>query len=63
MALKTMNMISLAHLLTANYIDHFQIQFGGPKIVELIKNGPEISKVKGKVNAEPRLQAWRQSEA
>ncbi|KAG9322600.1 hypothetical protein KVV02_007913 [Mortierella alpina] len=55
--------ISLADLLTANDIDHFQIQFGGPKIVELIKKSPEIWKVKEKVDAEPRLQAWRQSEA
>ncbi|KAF9946778.1 hypothetical protein BGZ72_011148 [Mortierella alpina] len=55
--------ISLADLLTANNIDHFQIQFGGAKIVELIKKSPEIWKVKEKVDAEPRLQAWRQSEA
>ncbi|KAF9286489.1 Glutathione S-transferase S1 [Mortierella alpina] len=56
------NKISLADLLTANCIDHFAIQFGGPKIVEMIKKSPEIWKVKEKVDAEPRLQAWRQSE-
>ncbi|KAF9972999.1 Glutathione S-transferase S1 [Mortierella antarctica] len=55
--------ISLADLLTANDIDHFQIQFGGPKIVELIKKSPDIWKVKEMVDAEPRLQSWRQSEA
>ncbi|CAO3574553.1 unnamed protein product [Mortierella alpina] len=54
--------ISLADLLTANAIDHFAIQFGGPQIIELIKKSPEIWKVKEKVDAEPRLQAWRQSE-
>ncbi|KAF9286490.1 Glutathione S-transferase S1 [Mortierella alpina] len=54
--------ISLADLLTANDIDHFEILLGGPKIVEMIKKSPEIWKVKEKVDAEPRLQAWRQSE-
>ncbi|KAF9575152.1 Glutathione S-transferase S1 [Mortierella alpina] len=55
--------LSLADLLTANAIDHFQIQFGGLKIIEMIKKSPEIWKVKEKVDAEPRLQAWRQSAA
>ncbi|KAF9966203.1 hypothetical protein BGZ70_003016 [Mortierella alpina] len=54
--------ISLADILTANAIDHFAIQYGGPQIIELVKKSPEIWKVKEKVDAEPRLQAWRQSE-
>lgn len=57
------NKLSLADLKTANIIDHFQFIKDGDKVLEMIKKkSPEIWKVKETVDAEPRLQQWRQSE-
>lgn len=57
------NKLSLADLKTANIIDHIQTIKDGDKVLEMIKkNSPEIWKVKETVDAEPRLQQWRQSE-
>ncbi|KAF9954364.1 hypothetical protein BGZ65_004078 [Modicella reniformis] len=53
--------LSLADLQTANDIDHFACLYKGDKIIEAIKNCPEIWRVKEEVDKEPRLQAWRQS--
>ncbi|KAF9434829.1 hypothetical protein BGZ76_007339 [Entomortierella beljakovae] len=56
------NRLSLADLQTANDIDHFTCLNNGDKILDLIKNSPEIWKVKVAVDNEPKLQQWRQSE-
>ncbi|KAK3840182.1 MAG: hypothetical protein JOS17DRAFT_726300 [Linnemannia elongata] len=58
------NKLSLADLQTANAIDHFKCLYKGDEIVDQIKQGsPEIWKVIETVESEPRLQAWRQSDA
>ncbi|KAG0301866.1 hypothetical protein BGZ98_007988 [Dissophora globulifera] len=57
------NKMSLADLQTANNIDHFACLNRGDEIVAMIKACPEIWRVKETVDSEPRLQAWRQSEA
>ncbi|KAG0288001.1 hypothetical protein BGZ96_008166, partial [Linnemannia gamsii] len=57
------NKLSLADLMTANIIDHFECLNRGDEILNQIKQGsPEIWKVKETVDNEPRLQSWRQSE-
>ncbi|KAG0311723.1 hypothetical protein BGZ99_009950 [Dissophora globulifera] len=57
------NKMSLADLQTANNIDHFACLNRGDEIVAMIKACPEIWRVKETVDSEPRLQAWRKSEA
>ncbi|KAG0044253.1 hypothetical protein BGZ83_010498 [Gryganskiella cystojenkinii] len=54
--------LSLADIQLANNFDHFAILKDGHKIIEAVKKHPEIWKVKETVDAEPRLQKWRQSE-
>ncbi|KAF9198050.1 Glutathione S-transferase S1 [Haplosporangium sp. Z 27] len=56
------NRLSLADLQTANTIDMIAIQYKGQEMVDLIKQSPEIWKVKEAVDNEPKLQKWRQSE-
>ncbi|KAF9918013.1 Glutathione S-transferase S1 [Lobosporangium transversale] len=56
------NKLSLADIQTANDIDHFQFVYRGDEIIEKIKKSDEIWRVKERVDTDPRLREWRQSE-
>ncbi|KAG0056022.1 Glutathione S-transferase S1 [Gryganskiella cystojenkinii] len=57
------NRLSLADIRTANAIEHLAVQPCAEELLEIVAQSPQLLKVRETVANDPRIAAWRASEA